>query len=54
MEYVAMPEGSSSAAPVMMPGPSDFNSSRNQRDGADAGTKEFDVAFLRIKVQTQK
>jgi hypothetical protein len=34
MEYVAMPDGSSSAAPVMIPGPSDFNSDRIQRDGA--------------------
>ena len=36
-EYVAMPDGSSSAAPVMIPGPSDFSSARIQRDGADVG-----------------
>src|SRR5579863_2454114 len=35
MEYVAMPDGSSSAAPVMMPGPSDFSSARIQRDGPE-------------------
>ena len=32
-EYVAMPDGSSSAAPVMMPGPSDFNTYCSQRVG---------------------
>jgi hypothetical protein len=39
-EYVAMPDGSSSAAPVKTPGPSDFNSNRIQRAGAMVGTKE--------------
>jgi hypothetical protein len=34
IEYVAMPDGSSSAAPVMMPGPSDLSTDRIQRDGA--------------------
>src|SRR6202049_1355487 len=38
-EYVAMPDGSSSAAPVMTPGPSDFNSNRLHRAGANIGTK---------------
>ena len=37
MEYVAMPDGSSSAAPVMIPGPSDFSSDRIQRDGGEVG-----------------
>src|SRR5580700_3376209 len=37
MEYVAMPDGSSSAAPVIIPGPSDFSSVRIQRDGAVVG-----------------
>jgi hypothetical protein len=54
MEYVAIPEGSSSAAPVINPGPRDFSNSRIQRDGADAGTEEFDARFLSIKVQTPK
>ena len=43
-EYVAIPEGSSSAAPVMMPGPSDFSSVRIQRDGADVGKRKLGVA----------
>src|SRR4029077_9448065 len=40
-EYVAMPDGSSSAAPVITPGPSDFNSNRIHRAGANVGTKEL-------------
>src|SRR5450755_4508709 len=39
-EYVAMPDGSSSAAPVMTPGPSAFNSDRIHRDGVDARMKK--------------
>jgi hypothetical protein len=35
-----MPDGSSSAAPVIIPGPRDFNSNRILRDGANFGTKE--------------
>ena len=46
MEYVAMPEGSSSAAPVMIPGPSDFSSARIQRDGADVGKKQLGWVFF--------
>src|SRR5512140_1428672 len=42
-EYVAMPDGSSSAAPVMTPGPSDFNSNRIHREG-DVGMKEMQRA----------
>ena len=45
MEYVAIPDGSSSAAPVMIPGPSDFSSDRSQRDGADFGKEELGWAF---------
>src|SRR6202167_6060696 len=41
-EYVAMPDGSSSAAPVITPGPSDFNSNRVHRAGANFVTKELD------------
>ena len=44
-EYVAMPDGSSSAAPVMIPGPSDFSSGRIQRDGRDAATRTLGCAF---------
>jgi hypothetical protein len=45
-----MPDGSSSAAPVIIPGPSDFNSNRIHRDGANFGTTESEcVPFLRIK-----
>src|SRR6202167_5996845 len=40
IEYVAMPDGSSSAAPVITPGPSDFNSNRINRDGANVDTKD--------------
>jgi hypothetical protein len=36
---VAMPDGSSSAAPVITPGPSDFNSNRIHRAGAGVGKK---------------
>jgi hypothetical protein len=35
-----MPDGSSSAAPVITPGPSDFNSNRIHRDGANGGAKQ--------------
>jgi hypothetical protein len=35
-----MPGGSSSAAPVITPGPSDFNSNRIHRDRANVGAKE--------------
>src|ERR1039457_2958512 len=45
-EYVAMPDGSSSAAPVITPGPSDFNSNRIHRDGANVGTKESECVPL--------
>src|ERR1700731_844894 len=44
-EYVAMPDGSSSAAPVITPGPSDFDSSRIHRTGANVGTKEVECNF---------
>src|ERR1019366_3980337 len=51
-EYVAMPDGSSSAAPVITPGPSDLNSNRIQRTGANVGTNESEcVPFLRIKAR---
>src|ERR1019366_6352748 len=39
-EYVAMPDGSSSAAPVITPGPSDLNSNRIHRAGGNVGTRE--------------
>src|ERR1700687_5234831 len=39
-EYVAMPDGSSSAAPVIMPGPSDFNSNCIHRTEENVGMKE--------------
>jgi hypothetical protein len=42
---VAMPDGSSSAAPVITPGPSDFDSSRVHRAGANVGTKEVEGKF---------
>ena len=48
-EYVAIPEGSSSAAPVMMPGPSDFKSARIHRDGAGVDTNELGVRPLPVK-----
>src|ERR1022692_3952787 len=35
-----MPDGSSSAAPVITPGPSDFNSNRIHRAEANVGTRE--------------
>src|ERR1035438_5083585 len=38
-EYVAMPDGSSSAAPVITPGPSDFNSNCIHREGANVKPK---------------
>ena len=44
-EYVAIPDGSSSAAPVMIPGPRDLSSDRIQRDGADVATKWVRCAF---------
>src|SRR3984893_16833714 len=51
-EYVAMPDGSSSAAPVLTPGPSDFHSNRIHRAGANVGTNESDcVPFLLIKAR---
>src|ERR1019366_8061922 len=51
-EYVAMPDGSSSAAPVITPGPSDFNSNRIHRDGANVGTNESEWgAFLRVRAR---
>src|ERR1035438_9441286 len=37
-----MPDGSSSAAPVITPGPSDFHSNRVHRAGANVGTKELE------------
>jgi hypothetical protein len=37
-----MPDGSSSAAPVITPGPSDFKSNRVHRTGANVGTKELE------------
>jgi hypothetical protein len=40
-DYVAIPEGSSSAAPVITPGPRDFNSNRIHRAVADVGTKHL-------------
>ena len=45
-------DGSSSAAPVIMPGPSDFKSNRIHRTGANVGTKELEcVSFLRIRAR---
>ena len=42
-----MPEGSSSAAPVMMPGPSDFNSDRIHRFLRGLGTNDWrDIPFV--------
>jgi hypothetical protein len=38
-----MPDGSSSAAPVITPGPSAFNSTRIHRAGANVGTKEVEA-----------
>jgi len=38
-EYVAMPDGSSSAAPVITPGPMALASDRIHRDGADVDTQ---------------
>ena len=49
-EYVAMPDGSSSAAPVMTPGPSDFKSNRVHRTGANAGAAESERTDLFIAV----
>jgi hypothetical protein len=40
-EYVAIPEGSSSAAPVITPGPIDFNKERIQRDEEDIGIRKW-------------
>ena len=40
-----MPDGSSSAAPVITPGPSDVNSNRIHRAGANVGTKELERKF---------
>src|SRR5450631_877230 len=45
-EYVAMPEGSSSAAPVIMPGPSDFKSNRThlvEEEGVTVGVVRLDL-----------
>ena len=47
-----MPDGSSSAAPVMIPGPSDFSSDRIQRDGAEVG-KTDGLAFPSDQTLTQ-
>src|ERR1035438_8780715 len=41
-----MPDGSSSAAPVMRPGPSDLNSNRIHRTGAKVGTNESWSVYL--------
>src|ERR1039458_5710422 len=49
-----MPEGSSSAAPVMIPGPSDFSSDRIQRNGTVFDTKELDARSLRIKSKSKQ
>jgi hypothetical protein len=38
---VAMPDGSSSAAPVMRPGPRDFRRDRIHRDGVDVDVTEL-------------
>jgi hypothetical protein len=46
---VAMPDGSSSAAPVMTPGPIEFNSDRTHRDGADVRPLGFGISSLWIK-----
>src|ERR1700736_807424 len=40
-----MPDGSSSAAPVTTPGPSDFNSNRIHRTGANFGTNESECEW---------
>jgi hypothetical protein len=52
-EYVAMPDGSSSAAPVITPGPSDFSSNRIHRDGANVGTKDSPRITARIYTQSR-
>ena len=50
--YVAMPDGSSSAAPVMIPGPSAFSSARIQRDGAEVTTRSgFEIPSDRAVIQ---
>src|ERR1019366_809665 len=41
-EYVAIPDGSSSAAPVITPGPSDFHSNRIHRAGTKVDTKKLE------------
>jgi hypothetical protein len=38
-----MPDGSSSAAPVMTPGPSDFSSDRIHRTGDNVGTRTVEA-----------
>jgi feruloyl esterase len=47
-EYVAIPDGSSSAAPVIRPGPSDFHSNRIHRAGIKFDTKSWSANRLRI------
>jgi len=45
-EYVAIPDGSSSAAPVMIPGPSDLNNDRIHRYGLDVDIGRKECSFL--------
>jgi hypothetical protein len=45
-----MPDGSSSAAPVITPGPSDFNSNRSHRTGAKVGATESGRTDLFIAI----
>jgi hypothetical protein len=44
-----MPDGSSSAAPVITPGPSDFNSDRTQWEGVDGDPGDLEVRFAGVK-----
>jgi hypothetical protein len=53
-EYVAIPEGSSSAAPVMTPGPSDLNNDRIHRDGNNVGTRVEGAAPFRSKLEATR
>ena len=46
-----MPEGSSSAAPVIMPGPNDFNSARTQEEGTDGDPRDLGVRFAGVKAR---
>ena len=49
-----MPEGSSSAAPVMTPGPIAFNSDRIHRDEASVDTKELGEVPCGSKLESKQ